>query len=70
MAEVASNIESRVNYEDIKRMLEDKISKSEIGFHMQDKVSFDDLNHYLKSNQLRNGTSQRPDFENELNRLR
>jgi hypothetical protein len=27
MAEVAANIESRITYDDIKRMLEDKITK-------------------------------------------
>jgi hypothetical protein len=44
MAEVAQNIESKVSFEDYRKMLEDKISKSEIGFYTQDKVCLDDLN--------------------------
>ena len=43
MAEVASNIESRVTYEDAKRMLEDKVNKNELQFSLQNKVSYDDI---------------------------
>lgn len=32
MAEVAANIESRTTFEDIKRLLDDKITKSELLF--------------------------------------
>jgi hypothetical protein len=30
MAEVASNIESRVSYDDAKRMIDDKVTKNEL----------------------------------------
>jgi len=32
MAEVAANIESRTTYDDVNRMLEDKIAKSEVHY--------------------------------------
>ena len=47
MAEVAANIESRTTFEDVKRMLEDKISKPELMFQLQNKVSYEDMKHYV-----------------------
>jgi hypothetical protein len=32
MAEVAANIESRTTYDDVKRMMDDKITKQEVMF--------------------------------------
>lgn len=32
IAEVAQNIENRASYEDVKRIVEDKVSKSELHF--------------------------------------
>ena len=32
MAEVAANLESRVSYEDAKRMLEDKVARADLHF--------------------------------------
>ena len=34
MTEVAANIESRVTYEDQRRMLDEKVNKTEIGYHL------------------------------------
>ena len=47
MAEVAANIESRTTFEDVKRMTEDKITKSDMLFQLQNKVSFEDMKHYV-----------------------
>jgi len=73
MAEVAANIESRVTYEDQRRQLDDKVSKTEIGFYMQEKVSFEDLKNYLNSNGggLNGGMGgQSEEFAEELIMLR
>ena len=43
MAEVAANIESRVSFDDAKRMLEDKVSRADFHYQMQNKPSFDDI---------------------------
>jgi hypothetical protein len=44
MAEVAANIESRVTFEDAKRMvMEDRVTRAEFQFQMQNKPSFDDI---------------------------
>jgi hypothetical protein len=43
MAEVAANIESRVSFDDAKRMLEDKVTRAEFHFQLQNKPSFDDI---------------------------
>ena len=43
MAEVAANIESRVSFDDAKRMLEDKVTRSDFHFQLQNKPSFDDI---------------------------
>ena len=48
MAEVAGNIESRVTYEDAKRMLDEKITKSDLHFQLQNKVSFDDIKQIME----------------------
>jgi hypothetical protein len=32
MAEVAANIESRTSFEDVKRIMEEKVSKSEVHY--------------------------------------
>jgi hypothetical protein len=34
MAEVAANIESRVTYDEHRRLLDEKLGKAEIGFHL------------------------------------
>jgi hypothetical protein len=34
MAEVAANIESRVSYEDVKRMLEEKANRSDLHYQL------------------------------------
>jgi len=34
MAEVAANIESRVTYDDAKRMVEEKVSRSDLHFQL------------------------------------
>lgn len=47
IAEVAANIESRTSYDDVKRMLDDKISKQEAMYLLQTKVSHDDMKSYL-----------------------
>jgi len=43
MAEVAANIESRVSFDDAKRLLEDKVSRADFHFQIQNKPSFDDI---------------------------
>ena len=43
MAEVAANIESRVSYEDAKRMMDDKVTKQEMLYEMQNKASYEDI---------------------------
>ncbi len=43
MAEVAANIESRVSFDDAKRMLEDKVTRADFHFQLQNKPSFDDI---------------------------
>jgi hypothetical protein len=48
MAEVASNIESRITYDDVKRMMEDKISKQEVHYLMQGRVQFEDMKNYVE----------------------
>jgi len=50
MTEVVANIESRVTYEEYRRLLDEKMGKADIEFHLQDRVTFDDLNHYLQNN--------------------
>lgn len=43
MAEVAANIESRVTYDDAKRMMDDRVSRQDLHFQLQAKPSFDDI---------------------------
>jgi hypothetical protein len=48
MAEVAANIESRISYEDAKRLVEDRVSKQELQYQLQNKVSYDDIKHIME----------------------
>ena len=47
MAEVAANIESRVSYEDARRLLEEKVSRADLQYQLQNKPSFDDIKHIM-----------------------
>ena len=63
MAEVAANIESRVSFDEHRKALEEKASRSDLHLYLQDKVSFEDLKKYMNSNgsdgQNRTGASER-----------
>ena len=72
MAEVAANIESRVTYEDMKRMLEEKVSRSDFHFQIQNKPSFDDMKHIMEQMSLNGGCSPHNQevIEDELAKMR
>ena len=48
MQEVASNIESRTTFADLKRATEAKVDKSEVQFMLQQKVTFEDMKNYVE----------------------
>jgi hypothetical protein len=48
MAEVAANIESRTTFEDVKRLMEEKITKAEMMYQLQGKVSYEDMKQYVE----------------------
>ena len=50
MAEVASNIESRVSLEEHRRALDEKASKADLAMRLQEKVSFEDMKRYVSLN--------------------
>jgi len=64
MAEVAANIESRVSYEDVKRMLEEKANRSDLHYQLQNKPSFDDIKEIM--DQMIGANPQLEMFEDEL----
>ena len=54
MAEVASNIEQRTTFQDVKRMLELKVERSEVQYMIQNKVSADEMKNYFdQMNQIK-----------------
>ena len=67
MAEVAANIESRVTYEEAKRMIEDKASRSDIQFQLQHRPSFDDHKQIIEQIHM---SPQQEMIEEELAKLR
>lgn len=48
MAEVAANIESRTTFHDVKRLLEQKIERSEVQYMVQQKVTFEEMKNYVE----------------------
>ena len=50
MAEVAANIESRVGFDEHRKALDEKASRSDLHLYLQDKVSFEDLKKYMNLN--------------------
>ena len=56
MAEVAANIESRVGFEEHRKDLAEKASRSDLNLYLQDKVSFEDLKKYMNLNGGGGGT--------------
>ena len=56
MAEVAANIESRVGFDEHRKALEEKASRSDLNLYLQDKVSFEDLKKYMNLNGGGGGT--------------
>lgn len=48
MQEVASNIESRTTFADLKRAVEGKADKSDIQFMLQQKVTFEEMKNYVE----------------------
>ena len=67
MAEVAANIESRVSFEDAKRLLEDKVSRADFHFQIQNKPSFDDIKTIMEQMAV---SPQQEMFEDELTKMR
>jgi soluble cytochrome b562 len=67
MAEVAAHIESRVSFEDAKRMLEDKVSRADFHFQIQNKPSFDDIKTMMDQMAV---SPQQEMFEDELTKMR
>ena len=49
MAEVAANIESRVTYEDAKRLVEERggVSRQDLQYQLQSRPTFDDIKHIV-----------------------
>ena len=43
IAEVAKNIESRTTFDDLRRVSEEKASKTEVGYWLQSKASIEEL---------------------------
>lgn len=67
MAEVAANIESRVTYDDAKRMVEEKVSRSDLHFQLQNRPSFDDIKHIVDQMSM---TPQQEMIEDEMAKMR
>ena len=69
MQEVASNIESRASFADVKRMVEAKIDRADLQFMLQQKVSYDEMKNYVEQvNQFR-FNPQQEQFDNEIRRI-
>ena len=70
MAEVAANIESRTTFHDVKRLLEQKIERSEVQYMVQQKVSFDEMKTYVEQvNSVRYNPLQ-DELEQEVRKLK
>jgi hypothetical protein len=67
MAEVAANIESRVSFDDAKRMMEDKVTRADFHFQLQNKPSFDDIKTIMDQMSV---SPQQEMFEDELTKMR
>ena len=69
MAEVAANIESRVTFEDAKRMILEGggVTRAEFQFQMQNKPSFDDIKTIMEQMAV---SPQQEMFEDELTKMR
>ena len=50
MAEIAANIESKVNLEEYRVAMGDKLSRTELTSRLQEKVSFEDMKRYVALN--------------------
>lgn len=67
MAEVAANIESRVSFDDAKRLLEDKVTRADFHFQIQNRPSFDDIKTIMEQMAV---SPQQEMFEDELTKMR
>jgi len=66
MAEVATNIESRVTYQELDRILESKVSSNDFHFALRDKVNYSDVKSVLEQADR----SDKPAYlEQELSKL-
>lgn len=50
MAEVASNIESKVGMDEHRSSLDEKVARAELSLRLQEKVCFDDMKRYVALN--------------------
>ena len=50
MAEIASNIESKVGMDEYRNNLDDKVARAEFSLRLQEKVCFEDMKRYVALN--------------------
>ena len=67
MAEVAANIESRVGFDEHRKALDEKASRSDLHLYLQDKVSFEDLKKYMNLNGGGGGDGQTKTIASDRN---
>jgi hypothetical protein len=63
MAEIASNIESRVSLDEHRRALDEKASKADLTMRLQERVTFEDMKRFV----VQNGAGGRSDFGENKN---
>lgn len=70
MQEVATNIESRTTFEDVKRAIDSKVDRTELQFVLQQKVNFEEMKNYVDQVNTLRFTPAHENLEEELRRMR